>query len=392
MEGQQPQLIILVEAAGGVMRHVIDLYRGLRQRDIKVKIVLSPTRIDERYKGELSELDQSDIEYLPMKRWPHISDIRALFRIRKIIRQHSQHSTVILHAHSTKAGILGFFVRNLVAASIFTPHAYRGLDPKLHGLFRRFVEFVEGVYSKPYDRVIAEVPLEFAYALKLGISKSALRLIPNGIPIRTIDFDRLYEQRAHLSAMPALGFVGRLVYQKNPLLFIEVLHEIKCQGFNCKAIILGEGPLRAEMDQLAVKYGLADLIDWRGEVSATSAYPDMEIMVHTSLYEALPYSLIEACAALLPIIATSNPGSEEILRERLSENLVETPDAKLMAEKVIRLLKDRHLRLKQMESLKAIAMQYSTETMIERFLQQLQSLAIHATPKLKESHDPLPDK
>jgi glycosyltransferase involved in cell wall biosynthesis len=218
------------------------------------------------------------------------------------------------------------------------------------------------------------VPLEFNYAAKLGISKSALQLIPNGIPIHTVNFDEIYARRTNLAVTPTLGFVGRLVYQKNPLLFIEVLNEVIKGGCEAKAILLGEGPLRAEMKKLAEGYGIAERIEWRGEAPAGLSYPEMDVMVHTSLYEALPYSLLEASAALLPIVATSNPGSRAILGQLLPDNLVAEPNAKLIAAKVLLILQNDSLRLEQMRLLEEIAQQYSTETMLLRYKQLYDSL------------------
>jgi glycosyltransferase involved in cell wall biosynthesis len=373
MDRDEPQIIILVEAAGGVMRHIIDLYKGLKKHYPHVTVILSPVRIDERYKGELGALDQNDIVYLPMQRSPHPRDVLAYWTILGIIKKNKGRK-IILHAHSTKAGLLGCVLHRSVAATIFTPHAYRGLDPKLAGLARFAVEQVEAFYSSSFDRVIAEVPLEFNYAAKLGISKSALQLIPNGIPIHTVNFDEIYARRTNLAVTPTLGFVGRLVYQKNPLLFIEVLNEVIKGGCEAKAILLGEGPLRAEMKKLAEGYGIAERIEWRGEAPAGLSYPEMDVMVHTSLYEALPYSLLEASAALLPIVATSNPGSRAILGQLLPDNLVAEPNAKLIAAKVLLILQNDSLRLEQMRLLEEIAQQYSTETMLLRYKQLYDSL------------------
>jgi glycosyltransferase involved in cell wall biosynthesis len=373
MAGEELQIILLVEAAGGVMRHVIDLYQGLKKQYPHVTIILSPVRIDERYKGELGALDQRDIVYLPMKRAPHPSDLTAYRKILKIIKS-KRPRKVILHAHSTKAGFLGFLLHSSVAATVFTPHAYRGLDPMLTGIARVAVEQIEAFYSKSYDHVVAEVPLEFEYATRLGISANALRLFPNGIPIDNIDFDAIRARRFTLGPRPTLGFVGRLVYQKNPQLFIEVLNEVVKAGCDVRAILLGEGPFEGEMKALADRYGISDRIDWRGESPASLSYPEMDVMIHTSRYEALPYSLLEASAALLPVVATSNPGSRATLGALLPDNLVAEPNAKLIAARVLELLRDDGLRRGQMKLLHQIAQQYSTETMLLHYKELYDSL------------------
>jgi hypothetical protein len=102
MPNQERRIILLAEAAGGVMRHVIDLYKGLKAKAYPVKMVLSPLRIESRYLDELGDLAKGDILYVPMRRAPHTSDVDALLAIRTILK--ALPPKVILHTHSTKAG------------------------------------------------------------------------------------------------------------------------------------------------------------------------------------------------------------------------------------------------------------------------------------------------
>jgi glycosyltransferase involved in cell wall biosynthesis len=211
------------------------------------------------------------------------------------------------------------------------------------------------------------VPQEADHALKLGVKRENLRLIPNGVDIGAMSFEQLYERRKTLDYRPTLGFIGRLVHQKNPLLFIEVLREVIQRGCNVSAIVLGDGPLRPAMVHLATSLGINDRIDWRGEFPARSLYPEIDILVHTSLYEALPYSLIEANAALLPIVAVRNSGSEAVLGRRLSQNLSDQSNSKGLASIVTRILDDNQLRLDQLKICREIALDYSTDRMINSY-------------------------
>jgi glycosyltransferase involved in cell wall biosynthesis len=262
--------------------------------------------------------------------------------------------------------MLGALLRSHVHATVHTPHAYRGTDPNLNYLLRGFAARVESLYSRKYDRVITLVPAELEYALKIGIPKSRLRVISNGIEIRGIPFEQLRETRKKLHSKPTLGFVGRLVYQKNSLLFVDVLNEVIRHGCDARAIIVGDGPLQNNMEKRATKYGIADRIEWRGPRPASTALCDMDIMVHTSLYEGLPYTLLEACAALLPVIATDNHGSKEIFDARLPQNISHSQTAGEIASKILAILTDNQLRLAQLPILQEIAQQYSLEKMVAK--------------------------
>jgi glycosyltransferase involved in cell wall biosynthesis len=363
---------LLAEAAGGVMRHVIDLYKGLRARDWRVRMILSPLRIESRYREELAGLNQADIHYVEIRRAPHRSDWSAYRKIAEILKQESEDT--ILHAHSTKAGMLGSLLQPMVRAAVFTPHAYRGVDPNSLPLSRAFLRLVERTYSKNYDRILAVAPAEMEYARSLGIDEEVLRCIPNGLDTSHIDFLKVFERRRRVGQPLCLGFVGRLVYQKNPILFLKVLAEVVGRGRDARAVIVGDGPMKNEMLHSAERLGVAGRIEWRGSIPATEALREMDVMVHTSVYEALPYTLIEACADLLPIVATDNYGSEAVLGPRLPRNIAAYADAGEIASILISLFDNDSLRIEQLASLAAIAREYSTDSMVTKIAAEYDSL------------------
>ncbi len=362
--GQDAKVVLLAEAAGGVMRHVIDLYKGLRSRNWRVQMILSPLRIETRYRDELSMLDQRDIDYVPMRRAPHATDLAAYSRISEILK--SSPGDKILHSHSTKAGMIGALLHPRVQASILTPHAYRGVDPSSSPWFKALLHVAEGAYSKAYDRILTVAPAEMEYAKEIGVREEVLRCIPNGLDTSQIRFPEVFERRRQRGGRLCLGFVGRLVYQKNPILFLQILAEVVRRGRDACAIVVGDGPMKAEMLHVAQQLGIGERIDWRGDTPATKCLRLMDIMVHTSIYEALPYVLIEACADLLPIVATSNCGSEAVLRSRLPHSISSKADAGEMATILLSIAEDDSLRIKQSTIQARIAEEYSTDNMVNK--------------------------
>lgn len=387
MGSQDTDVILLAEAAGGVMRHVVDLYKGLKTKNWRVRMILSPLRIESRYSEELDLLDQDDISYVPMRRAPHPSDLKAYTAISNILS--ATNGAAILHAHSTKAGMIGSLLHSRVRASVFTPHAYRGVDPTSSRLSRAFLHMIEHAYSKEYDRILAVAPAEMAYAKMIGIREEVLRCIPNGLDTSAIQFPEVLERRRRAPTRLSLGFVGRLVYQKNPILFLEVLAEVVRRGNDARAIIVGDGPMKEEMIQTARLLGITDRIDWRGPIRAAEALKDMDVMVHTSVYEALPYVLIESCADLLPIVATSNYGSEAVLRSRLPGSIASSSDPGEFATIILSIFADDGLRLGQAPVMAEIAKEYSTENMVTKIEAEYFALAGHsirrANPMLSQA-------
>jgi glycosyltransferase involved in cell wall biosynthesis len=356
--------VLLAEATGGVTRHVIDLYKGLRSRGWRASMVLSPIRLEGRYHDELDRLDPDDITYVSMRRAPHATDLNAYYEIADLLK--TDPGETILHAHSTKAGMIGSLLRSRVRASLFTPHAYRGVDPKASGFSKTFFGLVERKFSRNYDRILAVAPGEMEYARAIGIRPEVLRCIPNGLDTSHIHFAEVWQRRSQLRRPLCLGFVGRLVYQKNPALFLQVLARIATHVEDVRAIVVGDGLMKEKLLRLASRLGLERRIEWHGDVPATEFLRQMDVMVHTSVYEGLPYSLIEACADLLPTVATSNYGSETVFRARLPHNISSSPDADELASILLSIVENDSLRMEQMGALAEIAQQYSVDTMVTK--------------------------
>jgi glycosyltransferase involved in cell wall biosynthesis len=356
------QIALLTEAGGGVMRHVIDLSRGLAKRGWNTTLIVSPRRIDERYLAEIQSLDQSQVVYVEMDRAPNTSDLKAYLALRSALKK--LRGRRILHAHSTKAGLLGTALQPEVDALAYTPHAYRAIDPNLSPVTRRLLRSVEMAYSRPYDRIIAVSQSEREYTLACGVAPERVTCIPNGIDLKGIDFDALRKRRLPASQTISLGFVGRFAYQKNPQLFVETLANLAKRGHDVKAVIVGDGELQGEMMALAERLGVAERIDWRGAVTASEALNDMDIMVHTSRYEAMPYTLLEAAAALLPVVATDNHGSRSVLQGELADNIMTEATAEKFGDRILQLVQDRVLWAHQLDLLEQTAHTFSLETMV----------------------------
>lgn len=219
-------------------------------------------------------------------------------------------------------------------------------------------------YSQPYDRIIAVSSSEREYVLRCGVDPSRVTCISNGIEYsgKARGADR--SNRVRSSDTITMGFVGRITHQKNPLLFVDTLANLVRRGYEMRAIVVGDGNLKHEMMSRAEHLNVASRIDWRGEIPAREALSDMDIMVHTSHYEALPYTLLEACSSLLPIVATDNHGSRSVLQGELAENIVKEATAEALSSRMLQLLHDRSLWSHQLDLLDQTAQAFSLEAMV----------------------------
>lgn len=106
--------------------------------------------------------------------------------------------------------------------------------------------------------------------------------------------------------------VGRLEQEKNPLLLVHVAAGLRAAGLPVRLAIVGEGPLRADVEACAARLGVADLVDLLGYVPIDGGlmdrYREADAFLHVSLTEGMPQVLLEAFAAGTPVVATDVGG------------------------------------------------------------------------------------
>ncbi len=367
-----PKVYLLLETGGGgAGRHVLDLYNGLTANGWNVHLLLSTSRMDAAFTKEIAALPQETITRFELHRSPHLSDIQVIRRLRRIVRQ--EKCAVILHAHSTKAGLVAWAVRGRTACRIFTPHAYPCMDP---GRSRRQVPLlrcVEKLFSKPFEGIIAVSEDEQKYTATLGICPDRIHQISNGVDADSVRRQAVAGYVPRRGKGPVLGFLGRLVEQKNPTLFVETLADMVQRGHDATALVVGDGPLRATMQQAAESLGVNGRIRWMGAVPGLPQLQNMDVMLHTSISESLPYSLLEAVAAGVPVVATSNPGSRGVFAELLPELLVPCGTPQGLVDTIVAVLHDDALRENIRERYPLISERYSTRDMVRKTAEVYQS-------------------
>jgi glycosyltransferase involved in cell wall biosynthesis len=172
-------------------------------------------------------------------------------------------------------------------------------------------------------------------AIRMGVSASRLHFLPN-----VVDTELFKPAPRAASEVVRLITVGRLTEQKRMDRFFSILASLRQKtGKEIKATVVGDGPLRQELEQQAARLGLLpDAIEFRGKVADTSTvYREADIMVLTSDYEGTPNVLLEAMACGLPVVATRVGGVPEIVRQDETGKLVAAGDENAMTEALLML-------------------------------------------------------
>lgn len=350
--------LVLESGGGGSGRHVLDLFGGLIRRGHDARLILSMVRADASFIEEVASLPGDRVIDLPMQRSVGPGDLGAAMALRRISAGRD-----LIHAHSTKAGIVGAIASPGGPPMVLTPHAYRGMDLTLASWKAAAIRVAERTLSAPYRRIIAVSPNELDYARdRLGIAPSRLIYIPNGIDVGK--WAALATPKPAPGAPYRIGFVGRLAEQKNPLAFIEVLAALVSAGEPVTATLVGDGPLLGAVKSLAADRDVADRIDYRGWVRGTETLDGIDVLVHTSNYESLPYGLLEAMAAGVPIAPVSNAGTELLLWGVYSR-LPSPSDTEALTEQILRLRHDPRYAATTAEASARVVAEYSLDTMVD---------------------------
>lgn len=157
------------------------------------------------------------------------------------------------------------------------------------------------------------------------IAKNKVNIIWNGIEVKRFIFDiqKKDDLRKELKVDTntfIIGNIGRMEYPKNQLFIIDVFNELYKVQKNTKLVIIGEGPYKAKIEKRIKYYGLENqvfLLGLRNDIHAFMSFFDVFIM--PSHYEGFPLTAIEAQAASLPCIFSSNISEEvQIVKELVS--------------------------------------------------------------------------
>lgn len=130
---------------------------------------------------------------------------------------------------------------------------------------------------------------------------------------------------------------GRLCPAKNHALMLEAMKRLRQRG-EFRLILLGDGELRGQLEELIRRDGLDDVVDLAGSVPNPAAYfRRADVVALSSRYEGLPTVLVEALAVGAKTVSTDCPGgSREILKNGALGILVEPGDPEALADGILR--------------------------------------------------------
>jgi glycosyltransferase involved in cell wall biosynthesis len=285
---------------------------------------------------------------------PH-RDAAALAQLTKVLRREMRAARrgggaarVIVHTHSSKAGILGRAAARLagVPVVIHSIHGY-GFHPRQHPAVRGLYVGLERLAARWTTHFIAVAQADIEEGVSLGLfPRERATLIRSGIEIarfdgRGLDRKAVVRELGFDPACPLVGMVACFKPQKNPVDFVRVAGIVAQAAPEAQFLLAGDGVLRPAVEAEARRLGLGDrfrLLGWRRDVPRI--IPCLDVLVLTSLWEGLPRVFPQAMAAGRPIVAYRVDGGPEAVAGGVNGFLVDPGDVPGAAARIIDLLKD----------------------------------------------------
>jgi glycosyltransferase involved in cell wall biosynthesis len=339
---------------GGPAIHVANLAAGLETRGYHTTLVAGSLARGEDSMAFLAErLGVAVVSVEELQREVSLlHDARSVLRIAELIRSERPH---ILHTHTAKAGaiaraaaLLAGGARPPVVLHTFHGHVLKGyFDAGRTAFFRH----VERTLARASDVLVAVSPEVRDELVELGVAPyDKFVVIRLGIPLEerlgdptaNSDYRRLY-------GIPedafVVGWVGRMTEVKDTGAVLEIVRATRDRGVEAVLCMVGDGPDRERLEQLAHELGIARSCYFVGyQPDVAGYYRLFDAFVLPSVNEGTPVSAIESLASGTAVVANRVGGVPDVVRDGVDGFLVEPGDIDAAAARLAELAVDPALR------------------------------------------------
>jgi glycosyltransferase involved in cell wall biosynthesis len=276
----------------------------------------------------------------------HKYDPRQLSDVARIIRRNRIR---LVHTHLSASSIIGRAAAIICRVPLIVVHDHSGgrLFAQAPRPFRHVLSAADSLLMHSTDKLIAisQAPRDY-WVRERRVPPSKVVVIHNGVDIYRfqpdhIDSSQVRRELALDPAAPVVGTVGRLSKQKGIAYFLESLTEVSYRFPEARFMIVGDGPLRAELEENARISGVDNKVVFTGYRSdIPSLLAAMDVFVVPSLWEPFGIVSLEAMAMNKPVIGSRVEGILEVVVPDVTGILVPPADSQALASAIIALLKD----------------------------------------------------
>jgi glycosyltransferase involved in cell wall biosynthesis len=348
---------------GGIFRHILDLANGQADRGYHVGIIADSLTGGERAETALKEIAprlKLGVHRLAIHREPHPADILVWARFMWLIWRLKPD---VLHGHGAKAGVfIRLRSRTRHNIRVYTPHGgslHYPLDTLKGAIYSR----LERALMNSTDLFLFESAFaRDTYQRTIGMPKGLVRCVFNGVTAD--EFDPV------VSATDATDvvYVGEFRHIKGADLLIDAVARLRADGKPVTLTLAGDGEEMEALKARVRKLGLTETVRFIGHVKARFGFSKGSLLVVPSRGDSMPYVVIEAAAAGIPMVAANVGGIPEIFGTH-ADALFAPNNIGAMADAIKIALEDPAAALTRVKSLRErIFLHFSQKAMVEGVL------------------------
>ncbi len=335
---------------------------------------------------DIKRLESEDIDFIQcpalVRKINIIKDFKAFFDIWKLIKKSKP---LIVHTHSSKAGLLGRLAAKFAGIPIIvhTPHGH-----VFFGYFgpikTRIFIILEKLASRITDKIIALTNREKEDHINLGIAnENKFVVIHSGVELKKFK-EVPYNEKQNFKkelGIPEnaliIGSAGRLEPVKGPEFLIEAACHILPEYPDTFFVFAGDGELKRDLEKKALEIGIEKnivFLGWRDDIAEIISVYD--IFVLPSLNEGMGRVLVEAMALEKPIVASNIGGIPDLVSHGKNGFLVPPKDPRELANYIQILIEDEEKRAEMGKAGKEMVENFSKEKMVEKIAELYKELII----------------
>jgi glycosyltransferase involved in cell wall biosynthesis len=348
---------------GGIFRHIMDLANGQADRGHHVGIIADSLTGGERANAALAEIAprlKLGVHRVAIHRDPRPTDVPAWGRFKRLIEQLKPD---VLHGHGAKAGVfMRLTPRSKDTIRVYTPHG-GSLHYPLNTLKGMLYSRIERALMNSTDLFLFESAFaRDTYQRTIGTPKGLVRCVFNGVTAD--EFDPVVRAADATDVV----YVGEFRHIKGADLLIDAVARLRADGKPVTLTLAGDGEEIEALKTQIQKLGLNEAVRFIGHVKARYGFSKGKLLVVPSRGDSMPYVVIEAAAAGIPMVAANVGGIPEIFGSH-TDALFAPNIVSAMADAIEMALEDPAAALVRARSLRErIFQHFSQKAMVEGVL------------------------
>lgn len=317
-QAQKSEPIIVAQimgkwVGGGVESVIMNYYRHIDRSKIQFDFICDEDSTNIPY-DEIEKLGGKVILCPPYQKLPkYLKFLKQLFREKKYR---------IVHSNINTLSVFPLYAAKKAGVPVRIAHSHSTSNPRewKKNLIKNALRPFSKVWATDYF-ACSELAGRYLFGDKT-FDKGEVKIIRNAIDVEKFKFDPEARKKLRKEISIAdddfvIGHIGRFVEQKNHRFLIDVFTEVKKKK-NAKLVLVGQGPLREEMEQKVKDLGLEKDVFFLGQRNDTNKlYSVFDVFCLPSLYEGLPVVGVEAQANGVPCVFSDRITKETIVNKNI---------------------------------------------------------------------------